>query len=67
MPVYQIPPAAKRFEVVRSKAGEYMVVSETTGTAGVAIPVGDARQAEEICGRLNRGEHDGTVEVRHFG
>ena len=30
MPVYLIPPNAKRFEVVRGKAGDYMVVSETT-------------------------------------
>ena len=67
MPVYEIPPAAKRFEVVRSKAGEYMVVSETTGGAGVAIPARDERHAEELCGRLNRGELDGTVEVKQFG
>ena len=67
MPVYQIPPAAKRFEVVRGKAGDFMVVSETTGVAGVAIPAADQRQAEELCDRLNRGDHDGTVEVRQFG
>jgi hypothetical protein len=66
MPVYQIPPTAKRFEVVRGKAGDYMVVSETTGVAGVAIPVSDERQAADVCGRLNRGEHDGTIEVRQF-
>ena len=67
MPVYQIPPTAKRFEIARGKDGSYVVVSETTGVGGVAIPVADQRQADEICGRLNRGEHDGTVEVRQFG
>ncbi len=67
MPVYEIPPAAKRFEVVRGKDGTYLVVSETTGTAGVAIPAADERQAAELCGRLTRGEHDGRVEVRQFG
>ena len=67
MPVYEIPPAAKRFEVVRSKAGEYMVVSETTGGAGVAIPARDEAHANELCGRLNRGEHDGKIEVSQFG
>ena len=66
MPVYEIPPAAKRFEVVRSKAGEYMVVSATTGGAGVAIPARDESHANEICGKLNCGEHDGTIEVRQF-
>ena len=67
MPLYQIPPTAKRFEVVRGKAGDYMVVSETTGVAGVAIPVADQRQAEDVCDRLNRGDHDGTIGVRQFG
>ena len=67
MPVYQIPTTARRFEVVRGKAGDYLVVSETTGVAGVAIPVADEQQAADVCGRLNRGEHDGTVEVRQFG
>ena len=67
MPLYQIPDGAKHFEVVRGKAGDYMVVSETTGVAGVAIPAADERQAQDICDRLNRGDHDGTVEVRQFG
>lgn len=67
MPIYQSPPTAKRFEVVRGKAGDYMVVSETTGVGGVAIPVADQRQAEDVCDRLNRGDHDGTIKVRQFG
>jgi hypothetical protein len=67
MPLYQIPPTAKRFEIARGKDGSYMVVSETTGVAGVAIPVADQRQAEDVCDRLNRGDHDGTIEVRQFG
>ena len=64
MPLYQIPPDAKRFEIVKGKGGDYMIVSETTGTAGVAISVRDEQQAHEICDRLNRGEHDGTIEVQ---
>ena len=63
MPVYQIPPSARLFEIVRGKGGDYLVVSETTGTAGVAIPVADEKQAQDVCRRLNRGEHDGTIEV----
>ena len=63
MPVYQIPPTARRFEIVKSKGGDYLVVSETTGRAGVAIPVADPRQAEEVCDRLNRGDHGGTIDV----
>ena len=63
MPVYEIPPTARRFEVVKGKSGDYLVVSETTGRAGVAIPVKDQQQAEELCARLNRGEHEGRIEV----
>ena len=63
MPVYEIPPSAKRFEIVKGKAGDLMVVSETTGRAGVIIPVRDAEQAQDVCDRLNRGEHDGRIEV----
>ena len=63
MPVYEVPPTARRFEIVKGRGGEYLVVSETTGRGGVTIPVRDERQAEELCARLNRGEHDGTVEV----
>lgn len=67
MPVYQIPPTANRFEVVRGKAGDYMLVSETTGVGGVAIPAADQQQVADVCGRLNGGDHDGTIEVRQFG
>ena len=67
MPVYEIPPTARRFEIVRSKGGDYLVVSETTGRAGVAIPVADQRQAEDLCDRLNRGDHAGRIEVPPAG
>lgn len=63
MPVYEIPPTARRFEIVKGKGGDYLVVSETTGRAGVAIPVKDQQQAEDVCDRLNRGRHDGKIEV----
>ena len=63
MPIYEIPAAARRFEIVRGKAGDFLVVSETTGTAGVAIPVADETQARDVCDRLNRGDHDGRIEV----
>jgi hypothetical protein len=61
--IYEIPPALKRFEIVKGKGGDYLVVSETTGQGGVAIPVSDLAKAEVLCDRLNRGQHDGRVEV----
>lgn len=63
MPVYEIPSTAKRFEIVSGQAGDLMVVSETTGRAGVVIPLRDADQAQNVCDRLNRGQHDGRIEV----
>lgn len=63
MPLYQIPPDARQFEIVKSKDGDYLIVSQTTGQAGVAIPVHDEQQAQEICDRLNRGDHEGTIDV----
>lgn len=67
MPIYEIPPDARRFEIVRSKEGSLMVVSDTRGTGGVAIPVRSDAQAQEVCDRLNRGDHDGSVDVPLFG
>ena len=67
MPVYQIPSAATRFEIARAKDGALLVVSDTRGVEGVAIPCRDAAQADDVCGRLNRGEHDGTIDVPLFG
>jgi hypothetical protein len=63
MPRYQIPPTLTRFEIVRSPRGEFMVVSETSGQGGVAIPCRDEPQAQEVCDRLNRRDHDGSIDV----
>lgn len=67
MPLYQIPLSAKRFEIARSKDGSYIVVSDTKGTEGVVIPCRDEAQANEVCEKLNRGEHDGQIDVPLFG
>lgn len=67
MPIYEIPDHADEFEIVRSKDGSFAVVSETGGIRGVVIPCRDEAQAEDVCDRLNRGEHDGTIDVPLFG
>ena len=67
MPIYQIPATATRFEIARAKDGAFLVVSDTRGTAGVAIPCRDESQATDVCTRLNRGDHDGTIDVPLFG
>ena len=67
MPIYQIPAAARHFEIVRGKDGSFLVVSQTSGTEGVAIPCRDEAQATDVCSRLNRGDHTGAVDVPLFG
>lgn len=67
MPLYQIPSTAKRFEIAKSKDGSVIVVSDTKGTEGVVIPCRDEAQANDVCGKLNRGEHDGQIDVPLFG
>lgn len=67
MPLYQIPPTATRFEIAMSKDGSFLVVSDTRGTEGVAIPCRDEAQANDVCAKLNRQEHDGQIDVPLFG
>lgn len=67
MPIYQIPDDADAFEIVRSRDGSFAVVSETGGFRGVVIPCRDEAQANDVCDRLNRGDHDGTIDVPLFG
>lgn len=67
MPLYQIPPSATHFEIAKSKDGSFVVVSDTKGTQGVVIPCRDEAQASEVCEKLNRGQHDGHIDVPLFG
>lgn len=67
MPLYQIPASATRFEIARSKEGSFLVVSDTRGIEGVAIPCRDEAQANDVCARLNRQEHDGQIDVPLLG
>lgn len=71
MPIYPIPQDAGPFIVVASRDGGFAVADETAAGAGpeaaklglVFIPCRDEAQAIEIRDRLNRGDHDGTVQV----
>ncbi len=47
-------------------AGNYIVLNDKTGNNQVIIPCTDRRHAENLCRRLNSGDHDGSVFVpRH--
>lgn len=67
MPLYEIPSSATHFEIAKAKDGSFLVVSDTRGTEGVAIPCRDEAQATEVCAKLNRKEHDGHIDVPLFG
>lgn len=71
MPIYPIPDKAGPFMVVQAKDGGFAIAEERAAEAGsdaaklglVFIPCRDEAQAIEIRDRLNRGEHDGSIQV----
>ena len=71
MPVYTIPPESGPFIVVQAPDGGFAVADEravgdpaTAAKLGfVFIPCRDEAQAHDVSDRLNRGEHDGTIQV----
>jgi len=63
MPKYTIPENAGRFRVETAMAGNYMVINDKTGKNQVIIPCRDRVQADEVCERLNKGDHRGEIWV----
>lgn len=58
-----LPKNPGTFRVSTAKAGNYIVLNDRTGKNQVIIPCRDRQQAEDLCRRLNAGEHDGEVFV----
>ncbi len=63
MPRITLPENPGRFRVSTAKARNWIVLNDRTGKNQVIIPCLDREQAEELCRRLNAGEHDGQVYV----
>jgi hypothetical protein len=63
MAIVTIPENAGQFRVSTAKVGNYIVFNDRTGKNQVIIPCQDHDQAEELCRRLNAGEHNGQVLV----
>ena len=63
MATYTIPRKAGKFTVVVARGGHYAVWNRKQGEGEVSIPVRTRQQAEEVCRKLNRGEHNGTISV----
>ncbi len=63
MATYSIPSNAGRFTVVVGRGGHYCVWNSKQGKGEVSIPIKNRKQAEEICRKLNRKEHNGSISV----
>lgn len=63
MAQYKIPKNAGKFTVVTAQGGHFCVWNKKYGRHEVIIPVRSRKLAQEVCDKLNRGEHDGTIEV----
>jgi hypothetical protein len=56
-----IPENPGVFRIVSSYAGTPLVTNDKTGKKRINIPCKTMKQAEQLCRRLNAGEHDGQV------
>jgi hypothetical protein len=63
VPKKTLPKNPGRFRVSTAKAGNYIVLNDRTGKNQVIIPCRNREQAEEMCRRLNAGEHNGEIDV----
>jgi hypothetical protein len=58
-----IPKNPGRFRVITAMGSNYLVINDRTGKSQVTIPCRSKKQAEEIRGRLNAGDHHGEIIV----
>lgn len=63
MATYQIPKNAGKFTVVVARGGHFSVWNRKQGREEISIPVRTRKQADLICARLNRGDHNGKISV----
>jgi hypothetical protein len=63
MPTYEIPKNAGKFIVVVARGGHYAVWNRKHGRGEVSIPVRSKAMATELCAKINKGDHDGKVDV----
>ena len=63
MALYQIPKNAGKFTVVTAKGGHFVIWNRKTGQHEIVIPVRDRKLAYAVCEKLNRHDHNGSIEV----
>ena len=63
MATYLIPDKAGPYRITIGMAGNPIVHNDRTGKNRVLIACRDQEQAEEVCRRLNEGDHNGSITV----
>lgn len=63
MAQYSIPPNTGKVRVSMFLGGKFAVWNGKQGKHEFRIVCRDRKQAEEIAGKINRREHDGSIEV----
>ncbi|MEM8710766.1 MAG: hypothetical protein AAGG01_07415 [Planctomycetota bacterium] len=63
MSTYQIPRNVGTCRVIKSYAGTPLVTNDKSGKSKLVIPCRSWEQAQELCDRINRGDHNGTVNA----
>lgn len=63
MPRITLPKHPGKFRVKTAMAGNLIVINDKTGKNQVIIPCRSQTQADELCERLNNGDHRGEVWV----
>lgn len=61
MATYTLPGNPGFFRVIIGMTGNYIVTNDRTGKNQVLIPCASRREADELCERLNRGDHNGAI------
>lgn len=63
MALYNIPSNCGRFTVVSARGGHFCVWNRKIGKFEITIPVRSRKLAQEVCEKLNKKDHNGTIEV----
>lgn len=61
MPRIILPKHPGVFRVAIARAGNYIVLNDKTGKSQIIIPCQNKIEAEELCARLNMGDHKGEI------
>ena len=61
MPHITLPKHPGLFRVATARAGNFIVINDKTGKSQVIIPCQNKKEAEELCARLNKGDHNGVI------